>query len=328
MRAVVISQPVGIEGMEIREVPKPEARGDQVRVRVVAAGLNRADLMQAKGQYPAPKGAPADIPGLEFAGEVDALGPDCAGGLKVGDRVYGIVGGGGLAEYVVTHERLAVGVPTGLSWAEAGAVPESFCTALDALDQSGVRPGETVLVHAATGGVGSAAVLIARAMGCRTIGTSRTAAKLERAREELGLDEGISAGPDTLAAAVKGLTGGRGVPAVVDHLGGAYLGANLEALAVKGTIVVVGLLAGGVAENLDLGLLLRKRARVVGTVLRARPLEEKIEATTRMAETVGPWLERGVVRPIVDAEFPIDQIREAAGRMASNEGFGKIVVRM
>lgn len=327
MRAVVITRPIGTEGLEVLEVPTPEPRGDQVRVRVRAAGLNRADLLQAKGLYPAPPGAPADIPGLEFAGEVDALGPDAKGGLTPGDRVFGIVGGGGLAEYVVTHERLVVPIPSSLDWPEAGAVPEAFVTAHDALVQSALVPGQTVLIHAAGGGVGSAAVQIARAMGCRTIGTSRTPEKLVRAKSLLGLDEGLSLDPDALPAAVRKLTAGQGVPAIVDFLGGPYLRANLESLAERGTIVVVGLLAGSVAEKLDLGLLLRKRARLVGTVLRARPLEQKIDATLAFSASVLPWLDRGLIRPIVDAVFPLSEIQAAAARMAGNEGFGKIVLK-
>ena len=183
MKAIVITRPGGSEVLEIREVPTPEPRGDQVRVRVRACGLNRADLMQCRGNYPAPPGSPADIPGLEFAGEVDALGPDVTGPLKVGDRVFGIVGGGGQAEYVVTHERMAVPIPANLDFDAAAAVPEVFVTAHDALEtQAGVRPGERVLVHAVGSGVGSAAVQLAHAMGCTVFGTSRTASKLARGR--------------------------------------------------------------------------------------------------------------------------------------------------
>src|SRR5215469_12072244 len=167
MRAVVIAGKGGAEVLEVREVPTPEPRGDQVRVRVRACALNRADLMQARGLYPAPPGAPADIPGLEYAGEVDALGPDVVGPLKVGDRVFGIVGGGGQAEYVVTHERMAVPIPTNLDFNEAAAVPEAFITAHDALTTQGrLDPGGRVLIHAVGSGVGTAAVQVARAMGC------------------------------------------------------------------------------------------------------------------------------------------------------------------
>jgi NADPH2:quinone reductase len=181
MKAVVITGKGGSEVLEIRDVPQPQPRGDQVRIRVRACGLNRADLLQARGVYPAPPGAPPDIPGLEYAGEVDALGPDVVGPLRRGDRVFGIVGGGGQAEYVLTHERMAMIFPPQLDFMAAAAVPEAFITAHDALlSQGRLAPGESVLVHAAASGVGTAAVQIAHAMGCTVLGTSRTADKLER----------------------------------------------------------------------------------------------------------------------------------------------------
>jgi NADPH:quinone reductase-like Zn-dependent oxidoreductase len=181
MKAVVITGTGGSEALELREIPAPEPRGDQVRVRVRAAGINRADLLQARGRYPAPPGVPADIPGLEFAGEVEALGPGVTGPLKVGDRVFGIVGGGGLAEAVVSHERMVVPIPENLDYEQAAAVPEVFLTAHDALEtQAAVRPGERVLIHAVGGGVGSAAVQLAHAMGCTVFGTTRSAEKLRQ----------------------------------------------------------------------------------------------------------------------------------------------------
>src|SRR5436305_4179284 len=173
MKAIVITRSGGPEAFEVREVPAPEPRGEQVRVRVRACGLNRADLMQARGNYPAPPGVPADIPGLEYAGEVDALGPDVTGPLKVGDRVFGIVGGGGQAEYVLAHERLAVPIPSNLDFVAAAAVPEAFITAHDALlTQGRLAPGRRVLIHAAGSGVGTAAIQIAHAMGCTVLATS------------------------------------------------------------------------------------------------------------------------------------------------------------
>src|SRR5262249_50295927 len=220
MRAIVITGVGGPEVLEIRDVPTPEPRGEQIRVKVRACGLNRADLMQARGKYPAPPGAPADIPGLEYAGEVDALGPDVTGPLKVGDRVFGIVGGGGQAEYVLTHERMAVLIPSNLGEVEAAAVPEAFITAHDAfLNPGRLGPGERVLIHAVGSGVGTAAVQIARAMGCAVFGTSRTPGKLERARE-LGLDQGIDASTEDFAAVVHSWTEGAGVDVVIDLLGG------------------------------------------------------------------------------------------------------------
>src|SRR3954452_21829928 len=188
MRAVVITKPGGAEVLEVRDVPSPSPQGDQVLVRVRACGLNRADLMQCRGSYPAPPGVPAEVPGLEYAGVVEALGRTATGSLRVGDRVFGIVSGGGMAELLVTPERMAVPIPENLGLEEAAAVPEAFLTAHDALEtQAGLRPGERVLIHAVGSGVGTAACQLAHSMGCTVFGTSRTASKLERAAA-YGLD--------------------------------------------------------------------------------------------------------------------------------------------
>ena len=230
-----------------------------------------------------------------------------------------------MAEYVSTPERMAVPVPEGLGWVEAAAVPESFLTAFDALDhQAGLRSGEAVLIHAAAGGIGTAALQIAHAMGCPTFGTSRTAAKLEGLKG-LGLDVGIDTSASDFVEVVHEATGGRGVPVIVDHVGGPYLAKNLEAMAIRGRLVVVGLLGGRSAE-LDLVMLLVRRATIVGTTLRARPIEEKIAATRRFADRVVPWLERGLVRPVVDRAFPVEAIAEAARHMTTNAGSGKVVL--
>jgi len=327
MRAIVITGTGGPEVLEIREVPAPDPRGDQVRIRVRACGLNRADLLQCRGVYPAPPGAPAEIPGLEYAGLVDALGPDVAGPLKVGDPVFGIVAGGGQSEYVLSHERLVVPFPSNLDFVQAAAVPEAFITAHDALVAQGrLAPGERVLVHAAGSGVGTAAVQIAHAMGCVTLATSRTAAKLERTKA-LGLDHGIDTSREDFAATVRARTGGAGVDVVIDLLGGSMLAGNLAALAPQGRLVLVGLLAGGSAP-LDLNLMLRKRLTIVGTTLRARPLEEKIAATRRFAGQVVPWLARGLVLPVVDSVFAFEDTRTAQIRLESNEVFGKVILRL
>jgi putative PIG3 family NAD(P)H quinone oxidoreductase len=327
MKAIVITGIGGPEVLEIREVPTPEPRGEQIRVRVRAFGLNRADLLQCRGVYPAPPGAPADIPGLEYMGDVDQLGPDVTGPLKIGDRVFGIVGGGGQAEFVLTHERLAIVVPSHLDPAEAAAIPEAFITAHDALlTQGRATPGGSVLIQAVGSGVGTAAVQIAHAMGCRVLGASRTAAKLEAARP-LGLDHGINSAVSDLGAAVRAATNGRGVDVVIDLIGGSALAGNLAALGQQGRLVLVGLL-GGAAAPLDLSVILRKRLMIVGTTLRARPLEEKIAATRLFASQVIPWLERGLVRPVVDSVFSFDQFREAQARLESNQVFGKVIVRL
>jgi putative PIG3 family NAD(P)H quinone oxidoreductase len=327
MRAVVITGVGGSEVLDLREIDKPEPQGAQVRVRVRACGLNRADLMQTRGLYPAPAGVSPEIPGLEFAGEVDALGPDVTGPLEVGERVFGIVAGGAQAEFVVTHERMAVPIPSDLEFVQAAAVPEAFVTAHDALlTQGRLGPGERVLIHAAGSGVGTAAVQIAHAMGCTVLGTSRTAEKLEKARP-LGLDFGIETAHEDFAAAVSRHTGGSGVHVVLDLLGARALSGNLKALSLRGRLVVVGLL-GGREASLDLGMLLNKRLTVVGTTLRARPIEQKIAATRLFANQVVPWLERGLVVPVVDSVFPFAAVREAHARMESNQVFGKIILRI
>lgn len=327
MRAVVIAEKGGREVLHVRDVPAPEPRGERIRVRVRACALNRADLMQARGMYPAPPGAPADFPGLEYAGEVDALGPDVTGPLQVGDRVFGIVGGGGQAEFVLTHERMAVPIPSNLDFVQAAAVPEAFITAHDALLTRGqLAPGGRVLIHAVGSGVGTAAVQVAHAMGCTVFGTSRTVAKLERARE-LGLDHPIDTCAEDFATVIRSRTDGAGVDVVIDFLGGSALAGNLSALTTRGRLVLVGLL-GGTTAPLDLNLMLRKRLTIVGTTLRARPLEEKIAATRHFAEQVVPWLARGVVRPVVDSVFALEDVREAQARMESNEVFGKVVLTL
>ena len=331
MRAIVITQPGGPEVLELRVVPTPEPGPGQVRVRIRACAVNRADLLQRAGGYPAPPDCPADIPGLEIAGEIDAVG---AGAVdwQVGDRVFGIVGGGAYAEAIVVHGRTLARMPEGLDFTDAAAVPEAFLTAYDAMVlQGGLSAGETVLVHAVGSGVGTAAVQIARAIGARAIGTARTIDKVSRAAA-LGLAPGDGivpergdAGAPRFADRVRALTGGRGADVVLELVGGAYLPESLAAMAERGRLVLVGLLAGARAE-LDLGLILRRRLRVFGTVLRARPLEEKIASAQVLARHLVPLVASGALRPVVDRVIPFEQAAEAHAYVASNEGFGKVVL--
>jgi NADPH:quinone reductase-like Zn-dependent oxidoreductase len=280
-----------------------------------------------RGLYPAPPGVRGDILGLEYAGEIEAIGPECTGPLSVGDRVFGVVGGAGLAGYVVTHERLAVPIPKNLDFISAAAVPEAFLTAHDALiSQAQVQPGERVLIHAVGGGVGLAAVQVAHAMGCVVLGTSRTAEKLARATE-YGLDVAIDTSRDNYVEVVRAHTNQRGVNVVIDHLGGPAWEENIACLATRGRLVVVGLLAGSRA-HVDLRALMNRRISVIGTTLRARPLEEKITATRRFTTSVIPWLERETVRPVVDSVYSLDEINDAIERLESNQAFGKVVVRI
>jgi NADPH:quinone reductase len=322
MRAVVIEGAGGPEVLSVREVATPEPGAEQVRVRVRAAGLNRADILQRRGQYPAPPGSPADIPGMEFAGEVDATGPGVRD-LELGQRIYGICGGGAQAEYIVTHERLVARIPDRLDWHAAGGVPEVFMTVHDALfTQAGLGMGESVLIHAVGSGIGTTAIQLARAAGARTLGTSRTPEKLERA-QAIGLDVGLAA--SGFADTVREATGGAGVDVILDVVGGPYLADNLAALAVRGRMIVLAALGGGKAP-LPIGLLMSKRARLLGSVLRARSLEEKIEVTRAFARHVNPLLADGRVRPIIDRVFDLGEVAAAHEYLESDASFGKVVL--
>jgi putative PIG3 family NAD(P)H quinone oxidoreductase len=325
MRAVVVTRPGGPEVLQLAERPLPEPGPGEIRVRVHASALNRADLLQRRGLYPAPPGAPQDVPGLEYAGEVDAVG-EGAGLWAVGNRVMGIVGGGGYAEYVVVHEREAMRIPQGFSYEEGAAIPEAFLTAYDALfTRLELLMGERVLIHAVGSGVGTAALQLARAAGAVTIGTSRSPEKLRRAAE-LGLDVGIDTGREELAAALESATSGGGVHAVVDLVGGKLLEQSLRGLAQGGRVVVVGTVAGSRVE-LDLGLLLQRRIRIVGTVLRTRPLEEKIALAREFSSTVLPLLSSGKIRPVVDRVIPFADVADGHRQMEENDTFGKIVLK-
>lgn len=328
MKAVVITAPGGVDVLEVREVARPVPSYAQVLVRVHATALNRADLMQREGRYPPPPDVPQDIPGMEFAGEVVELGPGVSR-WKIGQRVFGIVGGGSYAEYLVTHERLLAEVPERLSYLEAAAVPEAFITAHDALvTQASLRASEAVLIHAVASGVGLAAVQLVRALAAIPYGTARGAGKLERARE-LGLEDGWAATNDlsALAGHVRRWTDGRGMNVVLDLVGGAYFPASIEAMAPLGRLMVIGTIAGRDTQ-IPLGRVLASRITIRGTMLRGRALEEKIAATRAFEEQVVPLLGRGIVRAVVDREYSLAEIRAAHTRLESNETVGKVVLRV
>jgi NADPH:quinone reductase len=327
MKAVLFDGKGGPEVIAVRELPDPAPVRGEVLVRVRAAALNRADLLQRRGLYPPPPGFREDVPGLELAGEVQAVGPGVTA-WKPGDRVMAITAGEAQAELCVVHERMLLRIPEGLSFEDAGAIPEAGVTSHDALFTiGGLRPGWPVLVHAVGSGVSTAAVQIAKAAGATVIGTSRTPEKLERARA-LGMDHGILVGKDEprFADEVKRVTGKRGAPLVLDFVGGPYLAENLAALASGGRIVSIGTMGGG-KPTVDLGLLMRARGAIIGTVLRPRPLEEKIAATQAFARDVLPLVASGRVKPVVDAVLPAEAAREAHERMERNESFGKLVLR-
>jgi putative PIG3 family NAD(P)H quinone oxidoreductase len=326
MKAVLFGGKGGPEVIEWKETADPVPSRGEVLVRVRAAALNRADLLQRRGLYPPPPGTREDVPGLELAGEIAKVGEGVAA-WKPGDRVMAIAAGEAQAEYAVVHERMLLRVPDGLSLEDAGAIPEAGITSHDALfTLGGLRPGWPVLVHAVGSGVSTAAVQIARAAGATVIGTSRTPEKLERARA-LGMDHGVLVAKDEprFADEVKKLTGKRGCPLVLDFVGAPYAQENLAALAPGGRIVVIGTM-GGAKPTVDLSLLMRRRGTIVGTVLRPRPLEEKIQATQAFARDVLPLVAAGRVKPVVDAVLPAAKVREAHERMEKNESFGKIVL--
>jgi NADPH2:quinone reductase len=326
MRAIVIREPGGPEVLEMRELPTPEPSRGEVRVRVRATAVNRADLLQRMGKYPAPHGAPADIPGLEIAGEVDALGEDVTE-LQRGDRVLGLVGGGGYADHVVVHARTLARIPGPMPFSDAAAIPEAFVTAWDAMvDQGRLSAGETVLVHAAGSGVGTAAVQIAGAIGAEALGTMRTPQKVGRARE-LGLRDAIVVEGARFADEVLARTGGAGVDVVLELVGGAYVAEDLACLAPRGRIVVVGTMAGA-RVDLDLSTLMRKRAELRGTMLRSRPLEEKILAARALQRHLMPLFARGVLRPVVDRVLPLARAADAHRLVQNNDSFGKLVLEV
>jgi putative PIG3 family NAD(P)H quinone oxidoreductase len=324
VKAIVITKPGGPEVLALQDVAVPEPAAGEILVRVRAVGVNRADLLQRLGQYPAPFGAPANIPGLEYAGEVAALGTG-ARAWKVGDRVMGLVPGGAYAEFLTTHEAVALRVPSALTFEQAAAVPEVFITAYDALmRQMLLRAGERLLIHAVGSGVGTAALQLAATIHARTFGTSRSAAKLEQARA-LGLEVAIDTSREDFVEVIRRRTDGEGVDVVLDLVGGPALAGNVQVLARAGRMIVVGL-TGGRSAPIDLGAVLSKRLTIVGTVLRARTLDEKIAVTAAFAQDVLPLLEAGMVRPVLDRSYALQEAAEAHRLLESNATFGKLVL--
>ncbi|MEX2196226.1 MAG: zinc-binding dehydrogenase [Thermoleophilaceae bacterium] len=300
--------------LEVREHPDPEPGSGELLVRVRAAGLNGADMLQRKGFYPAPPGSPQDIPGLELAGEVAALGPGTSR-FEEGERVMAIVGGGGQAELCLLHERAAMPVPDDLGWPEAGGFPEVFVTAHDALfTQAGLRPGERLLVHGAAGGVGTAAAQLGRACGARVTATVRNE-ELRPHVAELGAE----------AIAPEGFEEHGPFDVVLELVGAPNLGADVKSLAPGGRIVVIGIGAGAKAE-LNLGALMGARGRVMGSTLRARPLEEKAAAMRAVERHVLPLVAAGAVSVPVAEAFPLERVADAYERFAAGGKLGKVVL--
>lgn len=298
----------------VEEHPDPQPGAGELLVRVRGAGLNGADMLQRRGLYPAPPGAPQDIPGLELAGEVAATGPD-ARRFSEGDRVMAIVAGGGQSELAIVHERQAMPVPDALDWPAAGGFPEVFTTAHDALfTQAGLRPGEHLLVHGAAGGVGTAAVQLGRAAGARVTATVRNE-DLRGRVHELGAD----------AIAPEGFEARGPFDVVLELVGAPNLAANVGALATGGRVVVIGI-GGGAKAELNLGALMGVRGSVRGSTLRARPLEEKATAARAVERHVLPLVESGALNvPIADT-FDLDRAADAYERFAAGGKLGKVVL--
>ncbi|MEY4229241.1 MAG: hypothetical protein RLZZ362_90 [Actinomycetota bacterium] len=322
MRALVLRSHGGPEVLTIEDVTDPVPGPDEVVVDIAATALNRADLMQRRGLYPDPRGLQPEIPGLEFAGTVSAVG-ERARMWQVGDRVMGIEAGGACAERIATHERQLMAVPAGMSLADAAAVPEVFLTAWDALVlQGGLTSGRWALVHAGASGVGTAAIQIAKAIGAR-IAVTCSAGKAEACRA-LGADVVLERSPhDWLADALAAVP--QGFDTVLDVIGGDEVDRNLQAVALRGTIVQVGLMGGG-STQVNVGLLLAKRSTWVGTTLRTRPIEEKVAVTRRFAAEMLPLFDSGALRPVIDSTFPFDRVADAHRHMEANANTGKIVI--
>lgn len=321
MKAVEITGGSGpATALTLVERPDPVAGAGQIRIRVRAAGVNRPDILQRLGRYPAPPGA-SDILGLEVAGEVDQVG-DGVSRWSVGDRVCALLGGGGYAEYAVVDARHALPVPDGLDWVQAAALPETVCTVFtNVFESGGLKPDETLLIHGATSGIGVTAVQMARAAGARVIATSRGSDKAAAARA-LGADLSLDARSDDMAAAIAAFGG---VDVVLDMVGTDYAALNLEALKPFGRWVVIATLSGNRAE-IDLARIMMKRIVLTGSTLRARPADEKARLIAAVEATVWPWVTAGAVRPPVEATFPLADAALAHLRLEAGEHVGKVVL--
>ncbi|WP_062518012.1 NAD(P)H-quinone oxidoreductase [Demequina gelatinilytica] len=317
MKACVITAPGGPESLSLADVPFEATRPDHAVMRITASGVNRADILQRQGRYPAPSGAPA-WPGLEAAGTL--LSAPASSPWSAGDRVCALLPGGGYAERAAVEPSLLLPVPVGVSDVEAASLVEAACTVLSNLDEADARPGETLLVHGGSGGVGTAAIQIAKARGMRVITTAGGPERASRCAA-LGADVALDHRADDWVQAVRDLGG---ADVIVDVVGAAYLDANLRSLRTGGRLVVIGMQKGARGE-FDLGMLLAKRARVIGTTLRARPLAERSAIVARVREEVWP-LVPDRVRPIVHATVPLDRAADAHRLLESGEVFGKVVL--
>lgn len=327
MRAVVLEEYGGPEVLQLKEIPDLEPGRGEVRVEVRASALNRADAMQRMGQYPPPSATEYEIPGLEVAGVVDKLGPSVSD-WQIGDRVFGLLPGGGYAEQVLIHDRMLMTIPENLTFEEAAVIPEVFFTAYDALlDKANFQAGDIVLIHAGGSGVGTAATQLAKVMGASKIfTTSRTKWKLDKSLE-MGADRVINTTVEDFDQVVLEATASHGADVVLDFVGAAYMEQNLKAAALEGRIVQIATLSNSSAQ-LDLRLVLSKRLRLQGTTLRSRPIEQKIALTQKFAKQMLPLFADGRLKPIIDRSFNLEEVVEAHRYMESNSNFGKIVLKI
>lgn len=323
MRAITFDVPGGPEVLKVEHVADPVPSADQLLVRVRATALNRADTLQRQGLYPPPPGE-SDVLGLELAGEVEAVG-SAVRDVRVGDRVFGLVGGGGYAENAVLDARMAMPMPAGWSFAEAAAVPEVFFTAQETLfTLAQLRAGETVLIHAGASGVGTAGIQMACEVGANVLVTAGSAEKIARCLE-LGAAAGCNYKERGFADWVHERTDGRGVDVIEDFIGAAYWDDNLKSLATGGRLVLVGFMGGTKAQT-NLGLILMKRLRIFGSVLRSRPLTDKIDITRRFQADWLPLLEAGRIKPTIDRRFGLHEAADAHRYMEANKNVGKIIL--
>ncbi|WP_442543722.1 NAD(P)H-quinone oxidoreductase [Arthrobacter sp. KN11-1C] len=325
MKAVFISEPGGPEVLEIRDVPAPVPGPGEVLIDVVAAGLNRADVQQRRGFYPPPPGA-SDIPGLEVSGRIAAFGPDVSKPFSVGDKVVALLSGGGYAQQVAVPAEQVLRLPDGVDLVTAASLPEVAATVYSNLIMTAqLQAGETVLIHGATGGIGTIAIQLAKAYGATVATTAGTAEKVGTAKAFLGADIAINYAEEDFAESLKAQNGGKGADVILDVVGAKYLQQNVEALADYGRLVVIGL-QGGAKGELNLGQLLSKRAAIIGTALRPRPVAEKGVIMNAVRESVWPMLADGRIKPLVAKSFPLEQVREAHEYFDSGEHMGKVLL--
>lgn len=327
MKAVYISEPGGPEVLEVREVQAPVAGPGEVLIDVVAAGLNRADVQQRKGFYPPPPGA-SEVPGLEVSGRIAGFGPGVTKAFSVGDKVVALLAGGGYAEQVAVPAGQVLRIPDGVDLVTAASLPEVAATVYSNLIMTAqLQPGETVLIHGATGGIGTMAIQLAKAVGARVATTAGNAEKVGTAKAFLGADIAINYAEENFPASLRAQNGGKGADVILDVVGAKYLEQNIDALADYGRLVVIGLQGGAKAE-LDLGQLLQKRAAIIATALRPRPVEEKTVIMNAVRDAVWPMLTDGRIRPLVAKSFPLDQVAAAHTYFDSGDHVGKVLLVM